>query len=75
MYVAKGNRIGLHYAKHHLKALEYVLEKFIVHNLFHKPGMLIGSSSAPHPHTPGYAVSLPTPLPHKQTLKEKEALY
>lgn len=40
MYVAKGNRIGLRYAKHNLKALEYALEKFIVHKLFHKPGML-----------------------------------
>ena len=41
MYVAKGNRIELHYAKHNLKALEYTSEKLIVHKLFHMLRMLM----------------------------------
>lgn len=41
MDVAKGNRIELHFAKYNLKALEYVLEKLIVHTLFYLPRMLI----------------------------------
>lgn len=41
VYVAEGNRIKLHYAKHNLKALVYASEDLIVHKLFHMPGMLI----------------------------------
>lgn len=37
VYVAKGNRIELHYTKHNLEALENASEKLIVHKLFHMP--------------------------------------
>lgn len=37
VYVAKGNRIELHYTKHNLEALENASEKLIVHKLFRMP--------------------------------------
>lgn len=66
MYVAKGNRIELHYAKHNLKALEYTSGKLIVHKLFHTLRMLINCI------LPQVMLYLCLHLyPHPQTLMEK----
>lgn len=66
MYVAKGNRIELHYAKHNLKALEYTSEKLIVHKLFYMLRMLINCI------VPQVMLYLCLHLyPHQPTLKEK----
>lgn len=69
MYVAKGNSIELHYAKHDLKALEYTSGKLIVHKLFHTLRMLINCI------LPQVMLYLCLHLyPHPQTLTEKHLL-